>query len=98
MTLPDEMKLLVEIEPAGILRMAAIDHIDEGAHAPLRLAFDQHVAPSLAIDHGDLLARTQVGDGLGACHPVDAVGNPAARSAEIEAEHQAGLLRRAAMD
>ena len=38
MTLPHEMHLLLEVEPAGILRMAAIDHVDQRAHAPLGLA------------------------------------------------------------
>src|SRR5690348_9533441 len=97
MTLPHVMKLLFEVEPAGILRMPAIYHVDERAHAPLRLAGEQHVAPGLAIDHGDLLARPQIGDGLVAQRARHAIGDPAAGAAAVEAEHEAGLLRRAAM-
>src|SRR5262245_16738961 len=36
MTLPHVMELLFEVEPAGILGMAAVDHVDQRAHAPLR--------------------------------------------------------------
>ena len=55
-------------------------------------------AHGLAIDHGHLLARAQIGDGrraFGGRHPK---GDAAAGAAAIEAEHQAGPLRRAAMD
>ena len=38
MTLPHEMELLLDVEPAGILRMTAIDHVDQRASAPLGLA------------------------------------------------------------
>src|ERR1051325_7413943 len=94
---PDVMKLLFQVEPAGILRVAAVDHVDERAHAPLGLAGDDHVAPGLAIHHGDLLARAQVGDGPGPQRALDPIGDAAAGAADVEAEHEPGSFRRAAM-
>src|SRR5690349_5432644 len=89
--------LLFEIEPPGILRVAAVDRVDERTHAPLGLAGEQHVAPNLEIHHGDLLARTQISNGLAAPRARDAIGDAAASAAAVEAEHEAGPLRRAAM-
>ena len=60
MALAHMMQLLVEREPAGILLVAAVDHVAERLHALLRVVVEPHRAPGLAIDHGDLLALAQV--------------------------------------
>src|SRR5215475_7503530 len=96
MTLSDEMHLRIKIEPARILRMTPIDHIDECAHAPLRLAGNEHVPPGLTVDHGDLLARAEISDGRGPRRAADPIGDAAAGATAVEAEHETGLFRRAA--
>src|SRR5262249_58361458 len=93
-----EMHLRIKIGPARILRMTPIDHIDECAHAPLRLAGNEHVPPGLTVDHGDLLARAEISDGRGPRRAADPIGDAAAGATAVEAEHETGLFRRAAMD
>jgi len=95
--LAHQMKLRCEIEPAGILHVAAVDHVDERRHAPLAFAKQGDRAHRLAIDAGRLLARAQVRDGVGAFLPRHPIGDAAARAAEIEAEHQPGPFRRSPM-
>ena len=60
--LPDQMQPLIERELAGILRMAAIDHVGQRFDPPLRLPEQRHVAQHLEIDRGHLLALAQIGD------------------------------------
>ncbi len=98
MALADLMQLLVEREPAGILRMAAIDHVAQRRHPPVRMSEQRHVAQDFAIDLGDLLALAQiVRPPLRGSARRDAEGDAAAGAAAVEAEHEAGPLRRAAM-
>src|SRR6266487_4683837 len=78
--------------------MAAIDHIDEGADALACLVLQPHGSPHLAIDRGDLLAFAQIGDGRRAVLFRDPECDAAAGAAAVEPEHEARLLRRAAMD
>ena len=60
--LPDQMQPLIERELAGILRMAAIDHIGQRLDPAVRVAEQRHVAQHLEIDRGHLLALAQIGD------------------------------------
>src|SRR5712671_6268403 len=78
--------------------MAAIDHVSERADALPRLVLQPHRPLHFAVDGRDLLALAQIGDGGGAVLFGDPEGDAAAGAAAIEAEHQAGLFRRAAMD
>ena len=57
------MKLLVERKPAGILLVAAVDHVAERGDALSRVVVEPDRALGLAVDHGDLLALAQVFDG-----------------------------------
>ena len=98
MALAAIMQLLGQAEPAGILLVAAIDHVAKRLHVLLRVVVEPDPAPGLAIDHGDLLARAQIVDGLGPLVGRHPVGDAAAIAAAVEAEHQPGLFRRAAMD
>src|SRR5262249_8693520 len=63
-TLTHVMELLLEREPPGILRMAAIDHVAERAHRALGLALEPHAPFTLAVNRGDLLALAQIRDRL----------------------------------
>ncbi|MDA9455816.1 hypothetical protein XI00_16525 [Bradyrhizobium sp. CCBAU 21359] len=98
MALDDMAVLLGEREAAGILHMAAVDDIGERGDALARIVLQPHRAHHLAIDRGDLLARPQIRDDLGAVLFSDTEGDAAAGAAAVEPEHQARLLRRAAMD
>ena len=62
MALAHEMQLLLERQPAGILLVAAVDQVAERRHPLLRVVVEPDRAQDLAIDHGDLLARAQIGD------------------------------------
>ena len=78
--------------------MAAVDDVAERPHLPARLVLELDPPHRLQIDAGDLLAAAQIGDGLVALCGGDAEGDAAAHAAAVEPQHQAGLLRRAAMD
>src|SRR5882724_12951964 len=78
--------------------MAAIDHVDERADALALFVLQPHRSLHLAIDRGDLLALTQIGDGGAAVPFGDPECDAAAGAAAIQAEHQARLFRRAAMN
>ena len=43
MALAHVMQLLLERQPAGILRVAAVDHVAERRHPPLRLAASSQI-------------------------------------------------------
>ena len=95
--LAHEMQLALGRQAAGILAVAAVDHVTERGHAALRVVVEPDRPPGLAIDARDLLARAQVIDGGGPFGRRDAIGDAAAIAAAVETEHQAGLFRRAAM-
>src|SRR6202158_1225445 len=95
MSLAYQLELAFEIESPGILRMAAIDHIDDS----IRLAACQpDAAHGFEIALGHLLACAQICEGGLAARRRHPVGDAAATAAAVEAEHEAGLFRRAAMD
>lgn len=66
-------------------------------HALLRIVIEPDPAPGLPIDERDLLAATQIVEGLRPLSSCDPVGNAAAVSSAIKAEHEPGLCRRPAM-
>src|SRR5690349_3862853 len=78
--------------------MAAIDHVDQRADPLPRIILQPHRSLHLAIYRSDLLALAKIGDGRSSVALCDPKGDATARAAPIEAEHQAGLLRCAAMD
>src|SRR5262245_43888585 len=92
------VQLLVERKPAGILWMAAVDHIAERGHRLfLACALEPDAPRGLAVDHCDLLARPQIRDRLlppSRRHPE---GDAAAGAAAVETEHEPGPLGRAPM-
>ena len=85
-------------QPPGILHMAAVDHVDECADALACLVLQPDRSFHLAVDRGDLLALAQIGDGGCAVLLRDPERDAAAGAAAVEPEHEARLLRRAAMD
>src|ERR1700730_15278205 len=94
MSLAYQPELAFEIESPGILRMAAIDHIDDS----IRLAACQRdAAHGFEIDLGHLLAFAQICEGGLAVRRRHPVGDAAATAALVEAEQEAGRFRRAAM-
>ena len=98
MTLPDMMHALRKRQPPGILHMAAIDDEAQRPHLPPRFLLELDPPHRFQIDRRHLLARAQIGDGLLARRGGDPKGDAAAHSAAVEPQHQAGPLRRAAMD
>src|SRR5262249_51522229 len=81
-----------------ILRMAAVDHVADGLDARLLMADQHHRAHALDIDLGHLLALPEIGERGGALCGRDPIGDAATGAAMIEAEHEAGTLRRAAVN
>ena len=95
MSLAYQLELAFEIETPSILRMAPIDDKDDS----VRLAACQRdAAHGFEIDLGHLLAFAQICEGGLAAHRRHPVGDAAAAAAAIEAEHEPGLFRCAAMD
>src|SRR6185312_12162365 len=76
--LPYIVDLLRDGETAGILPMTAIDHVTKRPHALARIVVQPHRTPDFAIDQRDLLARAQIGDGVGALFRRHAVGDATA--------------------
>src|SRR6185312_16239931 len=97
MGLPHHLELPVVRQPAGVLSMAAVDRIAKRFDAALRLAFQPDVPGQLTVHRGGLLAFAQIGERRGALARRHAVGNAAAGTAEIEAEHEARTLGGAAV-
>src|SRR6516165_10657823 len=91
-------ELFGERQPSGILHMATVDHIGKRADALPRLVLKPHRTRHLAVDRGDLFARTQVGYRRGAILLGDTKCDAAAGAAAVQPQHQAGLFRRSAMD
>ncbi len=96
--LPHMMQAFGERQAAGILDVASIDDVAQRPDAMPRLVLKLDLPHGFEIDRRDLLAAAQIGDGLGALGGGDAIGDAAAHAAAIEPEHQAGPLRRTAMD
>ena len=95
MSLAYQLELAFEIESPGILRMAAIDHIDDS----IRLAACQRdAAHGFEIDLGHLLAFAQIHDRGIAVRCGYPVGDAAASAAAVKAKHEARLFRGAAMN
>ena len=70
MTVPNQMSLRIERQPAGILRVAAVDTVHQRAHLPLRMRHQRDLTPGFEIDACDLLALAQIGDDLVALRRV----------------------------
>src|SRR5665213_544144 len=83
MPLARVMQLFCQIEPSGILPVAAIDHVAKRAHALLRIVVEPDGADGFAIDQSDLLAPAQIGDRVVAPFGGDTVGNTAAVAAAV---------------
>src|SRR5262245_10281822 len=86
--------LLLEREPPGILRMAAIDHVADRRHHALRVALEPHLPDEFPINHGHLLARAQIADSLCALPGCDAESHAAAGAATVEPQHEPRPFRR----
>ena len=72
-------------------------NVAQRGHVLARVVVEPDPPPGFQIDHGDLLAGTQVVDGLGPFVGRHPVGDAAAIAAAVEAEHQSRLFRRAAV-
>ena len=96
--LPHIVHAIGDIEPTGILHMAAVDDVAQRPHLTPRFVFKLDPPHSFEIDAGDLLATAQIGDGFVALRSGDTIGNTAAHAATVETQHQAGAFRRAAMN
>jgi hypothetical protein len=91
-------KLLRQRELAGILHMAAVDHVADRLDAALGVADENDRADALEIHTRHLFAFAQIGERSGplACrHPVR---NTAAHAALIKPEHEAGAFRCTTVD
>src|SRR5882672_10643740 len=97
MALAHVMELLVERQTPGILWMAAVDHVADRAHGSLGLPLEPDAPDALSINHGDLLACSQIRDRLGAQRGCDPICNATAGASAVKAEHQARTLGRSAM-
>ena len=98
MTLPDVMHAFRKRQPSGILHMAAIDDEAQRPYLPPRFLLELDPPHRFQIDCRHLFAPAQIGDGLLARRGCDPKGDAAAHAAAVEPQHQAGPLRRAAMD
>jgi hypothetical protein len=85
-------------QTAGILSVTAVDHVAKRLHLPSGPVFQIDAPRGFAVNGSDLLAATQIGNGLRARRCGDPVGNAPAHAAAIEPQHQAGLFRPTAMD
>jgi hypothetical protein len=98
MSLPYQMDLILKSKASGILGVAAIDHEDEGRHVARRRSCQRNATGGFKINGGYLFAFPQVRDGRTAvlrCHPI---GDAAAGATTVEAKHETGLFRGAAMN
>src|SRR5262245_35706699 len=78
--------------------MAAVDDVTDRPDGRLRMADQHHRPHPLEVDLGDLLALPQVAQRRRPLFGGDPVGDAAARAAMVEAENQARILWRAAVD
>src|SRR5262245_34020432 len=98
MSLAYQMDLVLKTKASGILGMAAIDQEDEGCDVARRHRCERNATRSFKINGGYLLAFPQIRDGRIAVHGRHPIGDAAAGAAAVEAEHEAGLFRGAAMN
>src|ERR1043166_5186167 len=92
------VELLGELEPPGVLRMAAVDEVANSLYPAFRVREQAHRAHAFAVDHGALLASAQILERGFAGGGRDPIGDAAAHAAEIEPEPQPGRFRPAALD
>jgi len=90
-------KLMIEREPARVLRMPAIDAINEPGHPPFRGAQYGDRAKGLDIDLGHLFTRAQVVDCFGPRLGRNPERHTAAGPATIQPEYEARLFRSTAV-
>jgi hypothetical protein len=90
-------ELMIERKPARVLRMPAINAINESSHAPFRGAQQGDCAISLDIDPGHLFALAQVADRFGPRLGRDPERDTAACPATIQPEYEARLFRSTAV-
>ena len=67
--LPHVMQLLLERQPSGILRVAAIDHVAERWHPLLGLLLEPYRPRAFTIYGGYLLAFAEISDGARRARP-----------------------------
>ena len=92
------MQLLLQRQPSGILRVAAVHNVAE-PRDPLRgLTAEPDRPNDLPINRCYLLAFAQISNDIGALLYADPVGQAATRTAVIEAKHEPRPLRGAPMD
>jgi hypothetical protein len=94
---PDEPKLMVEREPARVLRMPAIDVINEPSHPPFGGAQDGDCAIGLDIDLGHLLTAAQIFNRFGLRLGRNPERDTAACPATIQPEYKARFFRSTAV-
>ena len=87
-SLPYMMQLLIEREPAGILRVAMIDHVTDRIDTAPRLTNEPYRAHCLTINLSHLLARSQVGKGRGSLSRRYTKGNAAAGATVVKPEYK----------
>src|SRR5262249_62434462 len=98
MPLAYQMDLMLKIEAPGILGVAAIDHEDQRHYIVRRRRCEGDPTQGFEVNGSYLLALAQICDGDIAVRCRHAVGDAAAGAAAVEAKHEAGLLRCAAMN
>src|SRR5690606_14687702 len=84
----------LRIQLAGVLRVPAVGDIGRGADAT---ALDLDRQPARLVDTGHHLALVQIGRHRFRVFGGDAQRPPPAGAATVEAEHETGPLRRAAI-
>ena len=98
MPLAYQMDLTLEIKASGILGVAAIDQEDQCRHIARWRRCERDPTQGFEVDGGHLLAFAQICDGGIAVRRRHPIGDAAAGAATVEAEHEAGLFRGAAMN
>ena len=98
MSLAYQMGLMLKIEASGILGMAAVDQEDEGHDVARHRRCERNAPRSFQVNGGYLFTFPQIRDGgiaIRRCHPI---GDAPTGAAAVEAEHEAGLFRGAAVN
>ena len=91
-----DLKLLLQWQSAGILRVAMIHHVDKRLYLFTALKFN--IVQMFLVDHRGLLARPQILKGVGPdvfCHLI---GHATAGAAIVQSEHETGTFLGAAMN
>jgi len=98
MSLAYQMDLVLKIKASGVLGMAAIDQEDEGCHVAGRRRCKRNAARGFKVNGGYLFALPQIRDGGTAVRRCHAIRDATTGAATVEAKHEAGLFRGAAMN